>query len=163
MSHNAFLRSIVVVTVLGATMIASSPPTLAAGEDRVEALELRLIMQALGKEMQVVTDAISREDWLRVADTAPRIADHPQPPFGEKLRILTFIGSDVSRFKRLDKQTNQAAKKLEQAAMRGDGQAIIASFAALQNSCLACHQNFRKPFVEHFYGQHKDETRPGRG
>jgi len=82
------------------------------------------------------------------------IAEHPQPPFTEKVRILTFVGSDVSRFKRLDAQTHQAAKELEQAASRGDGQAVIKSFAALQNSCLACHQNHRKPLVEHFYGQH---------
>lgn len=154
MRHNFFLRCIFVAVVLGATLTSISPPSLAAGDSGVEPLELRLIMQALGKEMQLVTDAISREDWVLVADSAPRIADHPQPPFGEKLRILTFIGSDASRFKGFDKQTHQAAKGLEHAAMRGDGQAVIASFATLQNSCLACHQDFRKPFVEHFYGQH---------
>ncbi len=36
----------------------------------------------------------------------------------------------------------------------GDGQAAISSFATLQNSCLSCHQSFRKPFVEYFYAQH---------
>jgi len=40
-----------------------------------------------------------------------------------------------------------------QAVVRSDGQAVISSFATLQNSCLACHQSFPKPFVEHFYEQ----------
>lgn len=38
------------------------------------------------------------------------------------------------------------------AATRGDGQAVIAAFAKVQQGCLACHQSFRKPFTEHFYG-----------
>ena len=103
--------------------------------------------------MQIVTDGISREDWKLVAETAPRIAEHPQPPLGEKMRILAFAGSDAGRFKRFDERTHQAAKTLEQAAKRGDGQAVVAAFSTLQGNCLACHQNFRKPFVEHFYGQ----------
>lgn len=117
-------------------------------------LELRRIMKDLGKDMQTVTDAISREDWARVARVAPRIADHPQPPVGEKMRILAFIGSDVGKFKGFDEQTHKAAKTMQAAAERGDGKAVIAAFANLQNSCLGCHQSYRKPFVEHFYGQH---------
>lgn len=116
-------------------------------------LELRKIMKDLGKDMQTVTDGISREDWALVARVAPRIADHPQPPVGEKMRILAFIGSDVGKFKGFDEQTHKAAKAMQAAAERGDGKAVIASFANLQNSCLGCHQSYRKPFVEHFYGQ----------
>lgn len=117
-------------------------------------MELRRIMKQLGKDMQVVTDGISREDWALVARVAPRIADHPQPPVGEKMRILAFIGSDVGKFKGFDEQTHNAAKAMQAAAERGDGKAVIAAFANLQNSCLGCHQSYRKPFVEHFYGQH---------
>lgn len=124
-----------------------------ASDDQAKPLELRRIMKDLGKDMQTVTDAISREDWARVAQVAPRIADHPQPPVGEKMRILAFIGSDVGKFKGFDEQTHQAAKAMQAAAGRGDGKAVIAAFANLQNSCLGCHQSYRKPFVEHFYGQ----------
>ncbi|MBY0409813.1 MAG: cytochrome c [Burkholderiaceae bacterium] len=103
--------------------------------------------------MQVVADGISREDWEMVAKVAPLIADHPQPPPLEKMRILKFVGAEAGKFKGHDEKTHQAARALEQAAVRSDGQSVISSFAALQNSCLACHQTFRKPFVEHFYGQ----------
>ncbi len=35
-------------------------------------------------------------------------------------------------------------------AARGDGLAVITAFARVQRACLDCHQEFRKPFAEHF-------------
>ncbi|MDZ7768144.1 MAG: cytochrome C [Woeseiaceae bacterium] len=110
-------------------------------------------MQDMSNNMQVITAAISREDWDAVATAAPLIADHPQPPLLEKTRILRFVGANTGEFRSHDNKTKQAAQALQQAAARSDGHAVIASFATLQNSCLAYHQSFRKPFVEHFYGQ----------
>lgn len=148
MQYPFLTRNIVAATLLGWAATSTGTQAWAA-----EPLELRRIMQELGRNMQAVTDGISREDWGRVAEIAPRIATHPKPPLGEKMRILAFAGSDAGRYKRFDEQTHQAAMALEQAARRADGQAVIASFASLQTSCLSCHQGFRKPFVEHFYGQ----------
>ncbi len=145
--------AIITATALGLAAAAIGPRAWADGNASAEPMELRRIMRELGQDMQMVTDGISREDWERVAKTAPKIAEHRQPPFAEKMRILAFAGSNAGWFKRFDEQTHQTAKSLEQAARRGDGQAAIASFATLQNRCLACHQEFRKPFVEHFYGQ----------
>lgn len=121
--------------------------------ESVEPMALRKIMQDLGKNMQAITDGISREDWEQVEKIAPQVADHPQPPFGEKIRILSFVGTDVSKFKRYDGKTHDAARALEDAAKNKDGPAVISAFSALQTTCLACHQNFRKPFLEYFYGQ----------
>ena len=152
MQHkSSFAR--IAAAALGLAVTLIGPQAWADGNATAEPMELRRIMRELGNDMQVVTDGISREDWERVAKTAPKIAEHRQPPFAEKMRILAFAGSNAGRFKRFDEQTHQAATALEQAARRGDGQVAIASFATLQNSCLACHQEFRKPFVEHFYGQ----------
>lgn len=152
MQHkSSFAR--IAAAALGLAVTLIGPQAWADGNATAEPMELRRIMRELGNDMQVVTDGISREDWERVAKTAPKIAEHRQPPFAEKMRILAFAGSNAGWFKRFDEQTHQTAKSLEQAARRGDGQAAIASFATLQNSCLACHQEFRKPFVEHFYGQ----------
>lgn len=114
-------------------------------------LELRKIMGELGKNMEAVTGAISREDWAAIAKIAPLIAEHPQPPASEKARILMFVGANAAKFKGYDQQTHKEARELEQAAVRNDGQGVIAAFSKLQNSCLACHQEFRKPFLEHFY------------
>ncbi len=63
--------------------------------------------------MQIVADAIFREDWEQVAETAPWITNHSQPPIAEKMLILRFAGSNVSKFKDFDRHTHQTAKELE--------------------------------------------------
>lgn len=140
--------NIIGVTAISAALFAITP-TWAASADKP--LALRGIMQELGENMQTVTDGISREDWALVAETAPAIADHSQPPAIEKMRILGFLGSDANAFRKHDKQVQQAALQLEKAAERQSGAAVIDAFATLQNRCLACHQEFREPFTAHFY------------
>jgi cytochrome c556 len=154
MQHRYRFKSFFTAAVIGALLASVCSQTWADDVEKAKPLALRKIMQDLGKNMQGITDGISREDWEMVGRLAPLVADHPQPPLVEKVRILSFIGADTGKFKGHDEKTHQAAQALEQAAVRSDGQAVIASFATLQNSCLACHQNFRKSFVEHFYGQH---------
>ncbi|MDD2686703.1 MAG: cytochrome c [Gallionella sp.] len=117
-----------------------------------EPLELQKVMKDLGKNMQVITDGISREDWTLVAKTAPLIAAHPQPPVSEKMRIMKFMGSEMSKFKSFDGETHEAAHSLEHAAHEKDGHKVIAAFQQVQTTCLNCHQTFRGKFVEHFYG-----------
>ncbi|MDZ4203104.1 MAG: cytochrome c [Gallionella sp.] len=117
-----------------------------------EPLELQKVMKELGKNMQVITDGISREDWALVAKTAPLIAAHPQPPVFEKIRIMKFMGSEMSKFKAFDGETHEAARILEHAANEKDGHKVIAAFKQVQTTCLNCHQTFRGKFVEHFYG-----------
>ena len=125
----------------------------AFAETTPEPLALQKIMKDMGKNMQVIADGISREDWKLIEKTAPLIADHPQPPVGEKVKILAFVGTDVSKFKGYDGKTHAAAQILGESAAREDGYAIISDFATLQNTCLMCHQIFRKNFQEHFYGK----------
>jgi cytochrome c556 len=150
MPFRKFLNVFCALVIIGLSI--SVPSQVWASEtNESNPLELRKIMQGMGKSMQLIVDGISREDWESVASVAPLIADHPQPSMGEKIRILSFIGSDVSKFKGHDQKTHQAALALEQAAIRHDGQAVILNFATLQNSCLSCHQQFRKSFVNHFY------------
>ena len=135
----------------GFALITACTALLAENDD--EPLALFAIMVTLGENMQTITAAIASEDWETVVETSPLIADHPQPPLGEKIRILAFIGTDVSAFKDYDGQTHQAAQQLGQAAESEDGEAVIAAFANLQLSCLSCHQRFRQSFKAHFYDQ----------
>lgn len=148
-----FHTNIAALTTGFALIMACSSLLAKNDAEPVEPLALFAIMEALGENMQTITAAIAGEDWKTVVETAPLIADHPQPPLGEKIRIFAFIGTDVSAFKDHDGQTNQAAQHLGQAAASEDGEAVIAAFADLQLSCLSCHQRFRKPFKAHFYGQ----------
>lgn len=139
-----------------ATMIAASLlPAVGAtdGPEQTAPMALTTIMRDLGRDMQGATDGIAREDWPAVATVAERIADHPQPPLAEKLRILAFVGKDTSHFRDYDRQAHDAAQQLAMAAQRQDGIAAITAFANVQSACLGCHQRFRQPFREHFHGQ----------
>lgn len=136
---------------LAAITLAASMFTLSA--QAVEPLAFQGVMKDLGKHMQTTAGAIAYEDWELVASTAPLIAAHPQPPAEEKARIVSFMGSKMGKFKDLDMQTHEAAHDLQHAAHEKNGVQVVAAFQKVQASCLACHQAFRKPFVEHFYGK----------
>lgn len=133
-----------------AVLIASLLLALRGGAS-AQGMELRAVMQDMGRDLQVVVDAISREDWTKVADAAGRIVSHAQPSDGEKTRIITFFGPDMGHFKSFDSQTGEAARQIEQAAREGKPQEVIDSVARLQTSCLGCHQAFRERFVVRFY------------
>lgn len=118
----------------------------------VKPLALQGVMQQLGHAMQAVTGAIATEDWFSVAQLAEKIAQHAEPPLSEKVRILAWLGSDAKSFRGLDGQLKDAANTLADTAKSNAGRAVITAFSEVQHSCLACHQKFREPFVNHFYG-----------
>lgn len=140
-------------------ILAASVINIVSAASHVQAaeqLELQKIMKTLGKNMQAVTDGICREDWAFVENASRLIAGHPQPPLPEKMRIIAFVGTNMSKFKAFDEQTHQAASEMATAARERNGQKAISSFQKLQLSCLGCHQSFRPGFVEHFYGEAAD-------
>jgi cytochrome c556 len=129
----------------------STAQTIDEQRNSKEPLVLRSIMQTLSTDMQRITEGIATENWQQVAEVALNVADHPQPPMQERLRIIQFIGTDAGRFKSYDQQVHKAAKTLSEAAQREDGTAVIEAFSHIQNNCLGCHQNFRQPVQAHFY------------
>ncbi len=152
MPSTPFLRSaaLAVMAAAGMTLVASFPA--AAQDAPSEPLALRKIMRDMGRDMEAVTRAISAEDWDAIAALAPRLADHPQPPPGEKVRILTFLGGKAADFRAHDQRVHDAALALQKAAAGREGASVIGAFATLQGACLGCHQAFRPSFVEHFHG-----------
>lgn len=145
-------RRIAGFVMAGGLLLAGAAGSFAQAGEVAGDLALRKIMKELGANMQTVVDGISREDWKLVEKTAPLIADHPQPPVGEKLRIIAFMGSDMGRFKGYDGQVHEAAATLGKAAGAGDGAAVIKAFNDVQSACYSCHREFREGFVKHFYG-----------
>ncbi|HJW44042.1 MAG TPA: hypothetical protein VJ463_06275 [Geothrix sp.] len=117
-----------------------------------DAPNLREVMAGLGRHMEAITAAISREDWPSVSVGAARIAGHPQPPMSEKMRIMGFAGTRVSQFRTYDSETRRQAQAVGAAADAGDGPGAILAFAKLQESCLGCHQAFRKAYIQHVRG-----------
>ncbi len=149
-------KSYTVAVALFAGLAVSASGKLAASEPvtgSAEPLELRRIMQDMGREVAAIAEAASREEWQQVRESALRIADHPRPPKSERRKIMALFGEDMSRFKSYDTETHDTARELAEVAAKKDGPAVISIFATLLNSCLACHQSFRKPLQEHFYGK----------
>jgi cytochrome c556 len=131
---------------------ANAPATAEPDAQATQPLALRNIMKALGQNMQVITDGISRGEWALVEQAAVRVAEHPQPPLPERLRIVAFAGTNAGRFKAHDGDTQAAAEAVAKSARAKDGEATILAFQSLQTGCFNCHREFRKPFVEHLYG-----------
>lgn len=150
----------ILALALCVTMACLGSTQVTQAKEPAKPMTLRTVMQQLGQDMQLVTGAISIEDWAQVAELAPKIGSHPAPPLREKMRILGWLGSDAGTFRGFDTRTHEAAKAMEEAAARSDGQAVIAAFAKLQQSCLGCHQNYRKSFKEHFYGESYPDGSP---
>lgn len=141
-------RNLVLILFASSCLAFASTDVQAA-----EPLALQKVMKDLGKNMQTITDGISRGDWELVEKTAPLIADHPQPPMMEKMRIISFMGTNMGKFKAHDAETHDQAQAVGKAAKAKDGPGVILAFQKLQTSCYNCHSEFRKPFVEHFYGK----------
>ena len=131
--------------------LSAMTPAPAAAAEAGTPPALQKIMRQLGEDMQQVTHAIAMEDWPRVVQLAPGIARHEQPPAGEKVRILSWLGSDAAQFRGFDGIVHEAATALGEAAGREDGEAVISSFAQLQRGCLGCHQRFRAAFIVRFH------------
>lgn len=157
MKNKSTFKTSLVIGIVSTLLATASPISWADDSAMVKPLALRKIMQDLGKNMQTITDGISREDWELVERIAPLVADHPQPPLSEKMRIVSFVGTNMGKFKSHDDEIHAQAQALGKSANVQDGHGVILGFQKLQTSCYNCHSEFRKPFVAHFYGK-KDAT-----
>ena len=104
------------------------------------ASSLREIMRGMDKDLQLISNAISREDWSLIEELASEVENHEQPKFNDELLTL---------FKIYDDKTHLAAKDLKTAAAEKNGYNVINQFSNLQTTCLICHQSFRKPYRDY--------------
>ena len=95
---------LVIATVLFTVMTISVNPAGAQAES-AKPMALRGVMDKLGRDMQAITGAISKEEWAVVAELAPKIANHAEPPVAEKMRILNipyrnyrFLSTSITTF-----------------------------------------------------------------
>ena len=153
MKYQHTLKTMIAAGMIGTLLASVSSLSWADDSTAAAPLALRKIMRDLGLNMQAITDGISRGDLALVAKVAPLVADHPQPPLGEKMRIMSFVGTNTPRFKAYDNQTHEQAQEVGDAAKAKDGAGVILAFQKLQTSCYNCHNEFSKPFVAHFYGR----------
>lgn len=144
-----YLASVAAVPVVVLIVATASFRVRAAGSPKPMALQG--VMQQLDHDMQAITGAVVMEDWASVVGIAPTIARHPEPPSAQKVRIIAWLGLDAGKFRGFDGQVHDAAVNVGEAAVQGDGEAVIAAFAKVQQGCLGCHRSSRKRFVQHFH------------
>ena len=150
---NARTAKRIAMAAIGTLMAMIGAMTWADDGTDTPPLALRKIMQDMDKNMHSMADAISQKDWPLVEKIAPLIADHRQPPFFEKMRIMGFVGTSVSKYKAYDRSVVEQAQSIGKAAKSNDVQGTELLFRTLQASCDSCHNEFQKPFVAHFYGK----------
>ena len=145
---------------IGALMAMSGAMSWADDSAATPPLALRKIMQDMDKNMHIMADAISQKDWPLVARIALLIANHRQPPFIEKMRIMGFVGTNISKYKAYDGSIAEHAQAVGKAAKSNDVQGAEQMYRTLQASCDNCHSEFQKSFVAHFYNSNDVPTRP---
>ena len=69
----SLIAAAAVVALAGSAMAENGTPA-----EMAKPLALRSAMDKLGRDMQAVTGAISKEDWALVATLAPKIASHAE-------------------------------------------------------------------------------------
>jgi len=127
------------ISMAGIVLLVTSVAWGAAAEDPT----LRGIMQELGAQMGRLAEAVVADDLPAAESAAAAIAEHPRPALGERVRILSNLGSDAAAFRRADSAVHEAAVAVGEAAKAGDRAALAARFHALTDACLACHSEFR--------------------
>jgi cytochrome c556 len=107
-----------------------------------DGVTLRGIMAELGGEYLRITDAILRDDYDQVAESASAIAHHPMP---ETLvsAIKKTLGTEFVHFDEIDEASHAAALALHDAASRHDSEAITRQATSLLSKCVECHSGFR--------------------
>lgn len=144
-------------TLLATTFISIALCNQAIAETKPlefkEPLALQKIMLSMGLEMHNIGDAIATKNWKAIEKSATWIADHPKPPMVERMKIMSFLGTEALQFKTNDKKTHNAASDVADAAKQQNNASVNNAFATLQQTCLACHQTYRAKLQDHFYGQ----------
>lgn len=116
----------------------------------------RLISEIWPIVLNIRSDVDRKVSSTRIEPSEPTVKAYTPVIFDDCPKIPIFFtpsrGADATKFRNFDAQTHEAALAMKLAAASSDGKAVIQSFAHVQESCLGCHQAFRKPFVEHFYG-----------
>lgn len=125
-----------------APAMAGAPDTAAAGT-RAALPRLFSIMLGLQGDMERISRGLWAESYDTIAAGARAVADHPMIGPDGIQRIQGVIGDDIARFKALDTRVHDLAVELEAAAGAGDLEAAFRRDAALRQSCLECHTEFR--------------------
>jgi len=108
---------------------------------------LKKIMQQLGHDYSSLNHAILVENFDAAANSAHSIAYHEKPSLGQRMKILSKLGSEMSAFKNADEKVHGLAIKIEEAAKAKDMPLLIQHQSQMLSACMGCHTIYRSKIV----------------
>jgi cytochrome c556 len=127
--------------------IAVSTPLLVTAVEHPEDVEptiLKHIMHGMLSDTHQLTQGIFYNDFKQIEHAAKRIAKHPTPSLSTKIKILSNLGSDMSKFKDLDMFVHDTAMNINKAAKQKNMSDTITEYHKLIDGCLSCHRDYQQ-------------------
>jgi cytochrome c556 len=155
MAMNRRLIGALVLVAAACTGGSAPDETAAPGQDTVAGAaaadlgapsgtaSLKAIMQGLQASMATLHLALWLEEFEAVAAAAREVADHPQVPAAERLRIQSVLEDDFAAFAAADRRVHDTSLRLRDAALQRDTAAVLSALADVHVGCVACHTRFR--------------------
>lgn len=137
------LRKVIQITLTAVMLIASNIVAAEPSEDG----SLKQIMQQLGNDYSSLNHAILIEDFDGAASAAHAIASHDKPSLGQRMKVLSRLGSEMSAFKEADDKVHNLAITIEKAAKAKDMSLLIQQQSQMLAACMSCHTSYRSRVV----------------
>jgi len=137
------LHKITLITLTAAMLITTN---IVASEPASDG-SLKQIMQQLSKDYSDLNHAILIEDFDGAASAAHAIAYHDKPSLGQRMKVLSELGSEMSEFKKADDKVHNLAIKIEKAAQTKDMPLLLMHQTQMISACMFCHTSYRSRVV----------------
>jgi len=135
-TKNLLLLTSIIILNIGS--ISAQGGTVNTSENR-----LKLVMQGLLKDTQMLNEGIFYDDLKKIEQAAKNIADHPNPGMPTMKKIMGYLGKEMPKFKELDGKVHNTAVEITKAAKDNDMKSVISNYHELIDGCLSCHSQFK--------------------
>ena len=105
---------------------------------------LKEIMQDLRDDTAGIANGLLVEDFQAIADSAGRIASHPQIPAEQVQLVAAELGAEMAAFKQFDTLVHDLSLSIAAAAKEGDTSLAASHYHSMLDGCLACHASYRE-------------------
>ncbi|PHS18135.1 MAG: hypothetical protein COA86_08295 [Kangiella sp.] len=105
---------------------------------------LKLIMQGLLKDTQLLNEGIFYDDFKKIEQAAKNIADHPNPGMNTMKKVIGYLGTEMPKFKGLDGKVHNTAVEIAKAAKDKNMESVVANYHELIDGCQSCHSQFKQ-------------------
>ncbi|MDX8387058.1 MAG: hypothetical protein R8M46_00795 [Ghiorsea sp.] len=109
---------------------------------------LKVIMQHLKKDYDLLTQAMLDSDFDGAAEAAHAIAYHDKAPMAQKKRLKQAFGKEMKGFKQTDMKVHALALSIEEAAKSKDMKLLVQRQSKMLGSCMACHSTYRERAIK---------------